>query len=194
MHRSLLGFSLCSGISNCWRKRALRARAGLSQRTVSSVCGSRCIRSIFSLVHRQECSSGQCVHLRAVCPRHLLNIWGSTWEEPWLYLSIPSPWRLSRLQLQKQNEVKVSSGVSSRTTGEGAASAPTSFAHPSLGKRYCSCVSTEPGEEPSHIWHHWLHLHQETEQGQGTILALASDCPYHRVLSMVTAMILVRDS
>lgn len=114
MHRSLLGFSLCSGIPNCWRKKALRARAGLSQRTASSVCGSRWIRTIFSLIHRQECGSGQCVHLRAVCPRHLLNIRGLTWEEPWLYLSTPSPWRLFRLQLQKQNEAKLCSGVSSR--------------------------------------------------------------------------------
>lgn len=82
-------------------------------------------------------------------------------------LSIPSPWRIFGLWLQKQDEVKLSTGVSSCTTGEGTASAPTSCVHPSLEKHHRNCVSTEAGEEPSHIWHHWLHLHQLTKQGQG---------------------------
>lgn len=39
MHRSLLGFSLCSSIPNCWRKKALRARAGLLKGPLAACVG-----------------------------------------------------------------------------------------------------------------------------------------------------------
>lgn len=77
--------------------KALRARAGLSQRTVSSVCGSRWIRSIFSRLCRRWAG----MQLPAMCPRHLVNIWGWSWEEPCLYLSVPSPWRVFQVTVTK---------------------------------------------------------------------------------------------
>lgn len=118
MRHALFSFGLLSPLwhpRTLVKKKALRARAQLAQRTVSRVCWSRWIKSIFSLSEGGNAAQSS-------MPKAPLKYLG--WN--CLYLSITSPWTDFRLQLQKQNKAKLSIG-----TGGDTASSASSFTYSS---------------------------------------------------------------
>lgn len=156
-------------------KKVLRARAGLAQKTVSRVCWSRWIKSIFSLSEGGNAAQSS-------MPKALLEYLGVELTVPLHHFTLDRIVSYNYKSKAKWSWVLVSHPP------------PSSFTYSSLGKHHHSCVNTEDGEEPRHIWHHWLHLHQEIKQGRAWALTLTSECPHHHILSMLTDMILAPDS
>lgn len=190
MHCSLSVFYPLSRIPNCWEKKkiALRASAGLSWSTASSMCGWKWNRSTSSLLHGWECSSERCAQgtswifgseaeKSCVCtsahlhPGELLGYsYKSKTKWTWVPESHPTP--------QERGLPLPPPPLHTRPWG----SITAAVWAPKLVKNPAT-----PGTA-GHICTRWQ------SQVRAWALGLAPDCPHHCILSMLNGMILVHAS
>lgn len=193
MRRALFSFGFLSPL---WhpkllgkkKKKALRASAGLSWRTVSSVCGKMWNRSTSSLLHGWECSSERCAQGTSW-------IFGSGAEKSHVCTSAylhPGEF----LGYSYKSKTKWSWVPESHPTPQERAlplPPPPTHTHPwgsiTAAVRAPRLVknSTTSGTA-GHICTSWQ------SRVRAWALALAPDCPYHRILSMLNGRILAHAS